>query len=184
LRCAIDAKRRAQEVAYDGEVLLVDCITSNPGSPGGALLTVDGRLAGMVGKLIESQNTNTRMNYAVPVDLLKRFVEARGEDPAAGAREGAPYLGLRLFTLSGTKAPAYIDRVVSGSPAEAAGLRKDDLILALGEDDVRSIREYQKVEEKLRPGQQIVLSVKRQHEFRKFTLMVAARPKEGAGSGE
>ena len=53
----------------------------NPGNSGGALVNSRGELVGMLGRIIESKSTNTRLNYAVPADRLRAFVV--GEQPAS-----------------------------------------------------------------------------------------------------
>ena len=167
LRAETEARHRTQDVPYAGEMLLIDAITSNPGAPGGALCTLDGRLAGMVGKLFHSASTGTRINYAVPVELLKPFVEGREAPeaiaPPAAKPKGAAYVGIRLFTLSGKRAPAYVDRVTTDSPAKAAGIRKDDLILAVAGTVVRNCREYEETLKELEPGKPVVFLLKRKN---------------------
>jgi serine protease Do len=169
----IDAKRKAQDVPYDGPAIIIDAITSNPGAPGGALVTVDGTLAGMIGRIIESASTNTRMNYAVPVDRLAAFV--RGEQPATrpALAQGKPLTGVRLFLLGGRKAPAYIDRIAPDSPASSAGLKKDDLVLAINGKPVRDCEEYQQAEAALSPGAEAVFTIKRKTQVLQVKLTVA-----------
>jgi len=186
LMADLEARHRTQDVPYEGEILLIDAITSNPGAPGGALVTADGRLAGMLGKLFQSTSTNTRINYAVPAPLLRAFVMASEEPIGAGpATSGAtagkppakPYLGVGLFTLSGKSAPAYVDRVAPGSPAATAGLRADDLVLAVGSTVVRSCKECEEAFDALVPGRPARLLVKRGREV--LTLTVTPTSKEG-----
>ena len=69
---------------------------------------------------------------------------------------------------------------MAGSPAEKAGLKKDDLILAVGSDTVRSVREYQKFELKLRPGQQLNFIVKRKNTIQRFSVKVGTKKKKPA----
>ena len=52
-------------------------------------------------------------------------------------------LGIRLFALGGRKAPAFIDRVIPGSPAATAGLKTDDLVVTIGGQVVRDAGEFQ-----------------------------------------
>lgn len=165
MRAELDTKKRNQDFDVRGEVLLVDAMTSNPGSPGGALLTVNGELAGLVGKVLESQATNTRLNYAVPNDLLAAFVKGDTQIQQAGDEQpvatGKADLGIRIFTLSGRRAPAYIDSVVTGSPAHKAGLMKDDLVLEINDEWIRYVRDYTAIADALRPGDKVDLTVKR-----------------------
>ncbi|MEX0586666.1 MAG: S1C family serine protease [Pirellulales bacterium] len=171
LRTRVSARHRTQDVPYEGDVLLVDAITSNPGASGGALVDAEGRLVGMVGKLLESKGTNTRINYAVPADLLHGFALGKESpatqetpQPAATAGQGKATTGIRVFTLAGKRSPAYIDSVQPGSAAERAGLKKDDLVLSVAGEAVRDIRDFEKAAARLQPGREVTLVVKRKND--------------------
>jgi serine protease Do len=167
LRTKLHARRGLQDFPYAGDVLLYDAITSNPGAAGGAVVTADGKLLGMIGRVIEGKNTNTRLNYAVPVDFLAKFV--RGEETApmvaVTPTGNAPDLGIRLFALGGRKAPAFIDRVISGSPAAVAGLKSDDLVVTIDGQIVRDAGEFRRIVATLAVGQEVVVEVKRKNEL-------------------
>ncbi|MCA9267896.1 MAG: serine protease [Planctomycetales bacterium] len=169
LRTAMNAKRGTQDIPYEGDVYLIDAITSNPGAAGGAVVDLDGRLVGMIGRIVESTDTRTRLNYAVPADLLYKFYMGQpltAEVVAGPPAAGPPYLGIRVFSLGvGSKALAYVDRVLPNSPAAAAGLRSDDLIVAIGSQTVHDIREYKKIAATLTPGEGIVLLIKRKNDL-------------------
>ena len=175
LRAPMETKRRMQDVPLEGEVLLIDAITSNPGAPGGAVLSTDGRLAGMIGKVVESKSTNTRLNYAIPSDLLRGLVSGRDIAPAPALthNDGAAFIGLKLFTLAGKGAPAYVDAVVPGSPAALAGLQKDDLVLRVGEVYVESCKAYLEEAAKFAPGVPVALLIKRQDQVLALRLTPA-----------
>ena len=176
MRAQLDTKKRATDFDVEGDVLLVDAITSNPGSAGGALITTDGRLAGMIGKMLESESTNTRLNYAVPNDLLARFIA--GEEIVvaddAERQDGPGTLGIRLFKLGGRRAPAYIDSVVAGSPAAKAGLKSDDLVLEMNGQWIRNVREFDDEIDDLRVGDKVKLILKRDQDVLAVTLTAAA----------
>lgn len=169
LRTRVDARHRTQDVPYDADMLLVDAITSNPGASGGAVIDMDGRLVGMIGKLLESKNTNTRINYAVPADLLYKFVR---NEPIEGLAPNTPptstggkaTLGVRMFTLAGKRSPAYVDRIVPGSPAAKLGLKRDDLIMRIDGETVKDLRDYERIMETLRPGVEVTIIVKRKQD--------------------
>ena len=108
LESEMEAKLTKRDFAFRGELFLIDAITSNPGAAGGAVLTTDGRLAGMVGKIINSSETNTRLNYAVPCNVLHDFVT--GDADALAAKQAAETkspiaeqdigeLGIQVFLL-------------------------------------------------------------------------------------
>jgi serine protease Do len=167
LRMKLDARRGFQDFPYDGEVFLYDAITANPGAAGGAVITADGKLVGMVGRVIESKSTGTRLNYAVPSDLLAAFV--RGEETRPMVASSQPGqkadLGIRLFALGGRKAPAYIDRVIPGGPAAASGLKTDDLVVTIAGQVVRDAGDFKRLVDALPVGTEVVVEVKRKNDL-------------------
>lgn len=171
----IDAKRKTQVVPYEGPALIIDAITSNPGAPGGALVMADGQLAGMIGRVLEDAATNTRLNYAVPAERLAGFVGgADSTTRPAPANAGKAVTGITLFVLGGRKAPAYVDRIAPRSPAQAAGMKKDDLILAVNGKVVRDIEDYQALEAALPATGKISFTIKRKDKILVLTLTLEA----------
>lgn len=166
LRLKLDARRGVLDFPYEAEALLYDAITSNPGAAGGAVVSAEGKLVGMIGRVIEAKSTNTRLNYAVPADLLAKFVRNDQTTPAVVVSPGTKAdLGIRLFALGGRKSPAYVDRILPGSPAALAGLKSDDLIVSIAGQVVRDAGEFQRISLSLPVGQEVVVEVKRKNEL-------------------
>lgn len=162
LNSTIEARLTKRDVAYKGDVVLVDCITSNPGAAGGAVVTLDGKLVGMIGKIINSSETNTRLNYAVPSNVLATFISGGDEQVVeAETPKVKGDLGIRLFTLGGRNNPAYIDSVVRNGAAAEVGLQADDMIVTIAGEKISSVRDYQEIVENLVAGQEILINVKR-----------------------
>lgn len=165
-RLRLDARRGYLDFPYDNDVYLYDAITSNPGAGGGAVVDIDGQLVGMIGRVIESKTTGTRLNYAVPADLVLRFVEGReAPTPAAAPTPSMAKvdLGIRMFGLGGRKSPAYVDRVLPGSPAAQAGVKADDLILSINGEAIRDAGDFARVGALVSVGE-LTLEVKRKNE--------------------
>lgn len=178
LRTRVEAKRGVQDVDFDGDAMIIDAIISNPGAGGGAVVTADGRLVGMIGKIIESKQTNTRLNYAVPVDQLKLFLDGQTPQLAADQPQQKATLGLRLFLLGGRRGPAYVDRVTPSGPAAQAGLRPDDLIVSIDGQVVRDLQDFQDKAERLTPGREVVLVIKRRGKVMPLKIVPAASEDE------
>jgi serine protease Do len=163
LETTIDARLGSRDVAYRGPLVLVDAITSNPGAGGGAVVLENGQLVGAIGRVINSTDTNTRLNYAVPAFVLREFLEDKlTENPVefnAGRQPGE--LGIQLFRTGGSRSPAYIDRVDKGSVADAAGFRPDDLVISIGGTKIGSIREYDEALKSVYAGDEVIIVVKR-----------------------
>ncbi len=176
LRTEMTARFNARDVAYDGELIVIDAITSNPGAGGGAVITPEGKLVGMVGKIISSSETNTRLNYAVPCQLLAKFLSGTDEQVlAAKAPTQLSELGIILFKLGGRGNPAYVDRVRRGSPAATAGLQPDDMIVTLAGQKIGNIKEYEETLNTLPVGDEVIIIVKRGVEFLRLPITPIAR---------
>lgn len=180
LRTTIEARLTKRDVAYKGEMVLIDAITSNPGAAGGAVVKADGNLVGMIGKVISSSETNTRLNYAVPSSALLAFVEGKensvedAKEPTAEVAKNAE-LGIVLFKFGGRSNPAYIDRVRRGSPAATAKLKTDDMIIAIAGNKIGSVRDYNSTVETLRPDEEILMIVKRGVEILRIRITPTAK---------
>ena len=151
-------------MAYRGELVLIDAITSNPGASGGAVVTPYGQLVGIVGKIINSSETNTRLNYAVPNSVLYEFVTGKasvtGETQPKTEKQDVDF-GVVLFKLGGRNNPAYIDRVVRGSPAAKAKLKSDDMIVSIAGEKIGNLKDYAEALKFLRPEEEVLMIVKR-----------------------
>lgn len=170
----LEARRGAYEVPYRGAVYILDCTTSNPGSAGGAVVDWRGRLVGMLGKELRSSGSGTWLNYAVPVDeLAAAYGEiVSGHGPVAGMPAAAPAmqagtgfdpvsLGVVLVPDLLDRTPPFIESVVVGSPAARAGLRADDLVIAVGGRTVASRAALQQAIGDLADGDPVRLSIVR-----------------------
>ncbi len=178
LRSSIDARLNERDVAYRGELILIDAITSNPGAAGGAVVDLQGKLIGVIGRIINSSETNTRLNYAVPVKQVAQFISetaTTGSESTVSPPTAKSELGIKLFELGGKRNPAYVDRVVADSPAAKAGLQTDDLIITLAGEKIGTIRDYAQILDQLVPGQEIMIVVKRGTEVLRIPITPVER---------
>lgn len=154
-KTSLAARRGAFESPYTGPVYVVDAVTNNSGAAGGVLTTWDGRLLGMIGKELRNTQTNTWLNYVMPVTELKEtiqqiitgdFSKKRIDDDEEGTGKPRPRryepLDFGIVTIPDVlnRTPAYIDRVLPGSQAEKTGLQSNDLILFVGDNLVQSCK--------------------------------------------
>ena len=144
----LNARRGTFESVYQGQVLIIDAMTNNPGAAGGALTTMDGRLIGMLGKELRDASANTWLNYAVPMaqlhDSIQRIIAGKSIQRADVTRRlvdrpaSLSSLGIVLVPNILAKTPAYIDLVEPQSRAAKAGLQSDDLVLFINSTRVTS----------------------------------------------
>jgi serine protease Do len=172
---------RMSDVKYDGDLILTDAC-NNQGHYGGGLFTLDGRWIGLNTRLLDSKETNTMLSAAIPVRDLLPYLEEHvlGKRPAAAkATREPPWIGAVLFQQAGrTSPPAYVDRVIAGSPAEGLGLRPDDLIVRIDEYSIRSCREFREILAKYGAGEKVKITWKRGTQVNQGELVLAPEPKK------
>lgn len=184
LKTDLDAQRLTQPFEYTGPVLIYDAVTSNPGAPGSPLVDIDGNLIGLVGRVVEAVNTNTRLNYALPSEQLTEFLSGRPPPDAARPRptdapdesHAKPYLGIKISKLGYRHISAYVARVRPGSPAAAADIRADDLIMGVNGQRIRNVDDYESALARLAPGQTVILVVKRGDRIIPLEVTVGEKP--------
>ena len=171
-RMRLDARRKVKDFPYHGEVLAIDAVTSNPGAPGSAVVDIEGRFVGMVGRVVISNRTHTHFNYAIPRDVLVEFLR-EASDPATRAQarsvrtsndEGESAVvdvGIRITRTGYRELPPFVERVRHGSPAARAGVQKDDLILSINNANVGDVREFDRRWRMLKHGEPIDLVIRR-----------------------
>ena len=172
----LNARRGRWPVPYEGRAYVLDAITNTSGSGGGAVVTLDGRLLGMIGREVKGRDTNVWLNYAMPArDLrgpIERIISGRSAsaEEAAATDPGGPMgdprrLGVVLVPNVVPRTPGYVDSVLDGSEAAAAGLRPDDLIVSLDGVLVSSIRDLRGQLAEIPPGETVRLVVRRDREL-------------------
>jgi serine protease Do len=176
-KTSLAARRGIFESPYNGLIYVVDAITNNSGAAGGVLTTWDGRLLGMLGKELRNSQTNTWLNYVMPISELKTTVEEivsgrfsrtkkdeEDESPEKlSRRRRYEALDFGIVTVPDvlTRTPAYIDRILPGSEAEKVGLLPNDLILFVGEDLIQSCRMFTGELDRLEANDPLKLIVRR-----------------------
>jgi serine protease Do len=181
-RVRLSARRGAYGAAYEGPVYIVDAVTNNPGAAGGALTTLDGRLVGMIGRELRNTESNTWVNYAVPLSQLRgpigEIIAGRFTQPPPKSDEAnLPHLnlidlGLVMVPDVVYRTPAYVDVVVAGSAAAKAGVMAEDLIVFVNDELVQSNRTLKSILGRLEPGDSIRLVVRRKEKLVPLELRV------------
>jgi serine protease Do len=118
----------------------------NPGNSGGALADGLGRVVG-----INTAVAGVGLGLAVPINTATRAIvaalmtEGRYRRAYLGVAGGTRPLPPRLARELGRDTAVEIVEVADGSPAERAGLRPEDLLLALGGTPVATVDDLQRL---------------------------------------
>jgi putative serine protease PepD len=128
----------------------------NPGNSGGALVDLSGAVVGiptLAATDPEFGNTPAPgIGFAIPSNTVRRVANRliqSGSTPAAAP----PYLGVRVATL--ITGGVLVSGVVRGGPADKAGIRPDDVIVALAGRQTPNAEALTEVVAILRPGQRV-----------------------------
>ena len=155
-----------QEFAGYWEYLLDDAIFIAPAHPfwgGGALIDRGGRLVG-IGSLSlqqgDAQGRRLDMNMIVPIDLLRPIL---GDLRRYGQVNRPPQPWLGVYAMEDDER-VVIGGVADGGPADHAGLRQGDQVLAVDDDVVTDLAGFwRSVRERGPAGARVTLSVQRDH---------------------
>lgn len=184
LNAPVAARRLAQQFDYAGPVLIYDAITANPGAAGGPLLDVEGHFVGLVGKVVEAENTFTRINFALPAEEISNFLNeptatpplSAGPSTAPTKSAGKPYIGIKLTKLGFRQVSAFVDKVRPGSPAAKAEILPDDLIMAVNGRRISSVDDYDEIVRDLVPGRTVPFTLKRGTQLLTVNVTIGAEP--------
>lgn len=135
----------------------------NPGNSGGALADGQARVVG-----INTAVAGVGLGLAVPVNDTTRAIiaalmhEGRFRRAYLGIAGGTRPLPPRLARELGRAAGVEVVDVVDGSPADAAGLRPEDLIVAVDDEPVAKVDDVQRLMVGDRIGSTVRLEVLRE----------------------
>src|SRR6059058_2875274 len=137
--------RSGANVRYVDNVIQTDAAL-NPGNSGGALADGSGRGVG-----INTAVAGVGLGLAVPVNEATRKIvgalmtEGRFRRAYLGLAGGTRPLPPRLARKLGRQAGVEVVQVVEGTPAAAAGLRPEDLIVELDGHPVTDVNDIQRL---------------------------------------
>ena len=149
----------------------------NNGNSGGGLFDINGDLVGIVNaKKISASSNVEGINYAIPANTVVRIIDELIEN---GYVKDRAALGVKVYTPSAYLSTngALISEVMEGSSAEKAGLKANDLIVKIDDDEITSYADLSKALDSHFVGDTVVITVIRDEKEMKFnvTLQTATR---------
>jgi serine protease Do/serine protease DegQ len=161
----------------------------NPGNSGGALINLRGELVGINSAILSAGGGNLGIGFAVPsnmarivMDQIARFGEVRRGRLGIDMVDLTPAIAAKLGV--GVQEGVAIAGVHAGSPAEKAGLREQDVVVALNGRPVRAAAELRARLGLTPVGEEVELRVLRGKEARNVKTRIAPPVKPAAAQGK
>jgi serine protease DegQ len=154
----------------------------NPGNSGGALIDTNGNLLGINTAIYSRSGGSLGIGFAIPVTTVKDVMESIiatgqkvrgwiGVEPQDITPELAESFGLTR------KSGAIIAGVLKGGPADKAGMRPGDILLAVEGKAINDTTEMLNIIAQLKPGNKAKMTVLRRNQESNVEVVVGKRPK-------
>lgn len=153
----------------------------NPGSSGGALVDLEGRLIGINTLVYTGPKTYKHaqgLGFAISVDhammVFKALMARKGENVSS-----RPWLGIKGDTLTRDVAEAYnlkaskgvlVRGITPGSPAEAGGFRNGDVILKMDGQTILGLADLSSGLDRRKAGDQVKFEIIRKGKITTVTV--------------
>ncbi len=159
----------------------------NHGNSGGALLNVKGEVIGINSNKI-SGNSVEGMGYAIPISAAEPIIGDLMTKETKHKVENVGYIGIMepmtvpddLIRYYNFPEGVFIRGVADGSPAEAAGILSNDILVDFDGEVIRSYEDLQGALEYYGPGSEVIITVMRQtqgqYEEVEIKLVLGTRP--------
>lgn len=155
---------------YDGQYRVESFIQTdaavNPGNSGGALINTMGELVGINTSIISLTGSYAGYSFAVPVNIVRKITE----DFIRYGEVRRALLGISMTDITDSMARqfnlesmdgVYVAEVQPNSAAEKGGIKVGDIITEINLNRVRNGAAVQEQMNRLRSGEQAVITVKR-----------------------
>ena len=140
----------------------------NPGNSGGALVDVNGSLLGINTAIYSRSGGNMGIGFAIPVNTARQVLEGLVRD----GQVTRGWIGVEPVELNSDLAETFgikqtegviVTGVLQNGPAFQAGLKPGDVLLAVGDKDVRNVSELLTLIAAQTPGTAVKMRIKRRN---------------------
>ena len=151
----------------------------NQGNSGGPLLNIRGEIIGVNSAIFSPSGAFSGMGFAIPAAEARRaYEDFLGLKPARRGWLGTSLLKVDAYTAAryGLPAGALVNRVVAGSPAAKAFLKRGDIITSFDGEEVRDDADLLSFIYSRKPGDKAELGYYRGGKERTVQVILGAQP--------
>lgn len=176
----ISALARSNSDASNAQFFIQTDAAINPGNSGGALITTDGKLAGINTSIVSPSGGNVGIGFAIPANLVRRVVEGASTGsvrfPWTGV-DGQPVTSDIASAMKlGRPQGVLLKSIYPGSPAAQAGLKTGDVIVALDGADIDDMQALNYRVATHKPGETVKAKVVSDGRWREVALKLSLPP--------
>jgi serine protease DegQ len=155
----------------------------NPGNSGGALIDTNGNLLGINTAIYSRSGGSLGIGFAIPVTTVKTVMDSIiatgqvirgwiGVEPQDITPELADSFGL------GKRSGTIIAGVLKNGPADKAGMRPGDILVAVDGRPVTDTTDMLNLIAQLTPGNKVRMTVLRKNQESNIDVLVGKRPRQ------
>src|SRR5882757_7271901 len=158
-------------------------VAINPGNSGGPLFNMAGEVIGINSQIYSRTGGYMGLSFAVPIEVaMKVKTDLQKYGKVTRGRLGVTIQGVsqELADSFGLKKPqgALVAAVEAKSPADKAGVKTGDIILAVDGRDIENSIDLPRVIGESRPGTAVTLKIWRQGETKELRASLSEAPAE------
>jgi len=162
----------------------------NPGNSGGALVTLDGKLVGINTAIIAPAGGNVGIGFSIPINMAKASMvqivkhgKVKRGQIGVSIQDITPDLR-KAFNLENGQRGVLISNVAKGSPAEKAGIKAGDIVIAVNSKVTQSSGQLRSQLGVLEIGEKVELTLVRNSREKKLQVRIGKPESFVAMSGE
>ncbi|MGC8873990.1 MAG: S1C family serine protease, partial [Chloroflexia bacterium] len=157
----------------------------NHGNSGGPLVNLRGEVIGINTAIVRgsglSGDVAEGLGFAIPSNTVAYVVQQILQK----GKVARPYLGIRSVSISRNMAlyydlpvdhGVYVTEVVRGGPADKAGIRKDDILVRIGEYEIDETHPLINVLSHFESGQEVEVELNRNRQSLRVKVVLGERP--------
>ena len=167
--------------AYNYMSFIQTDVAINQGNSGGPLFNLDGEVVGINSQILSSTGGSNGISFSIPSNVAMNVVEqlkesGRVERGLLGVRmREVDYALAEIFGLDRPRG-AFVDEVQPDSPANAGGIRNEDIILEFNGHDIEYYTDLPFYVGQYRPDTSAAVQIYRNGEMIERTVVLGSSP--------